>query len=84
MTTKMNWHQSPSNLTKQLESVNAGNNPPAATKYLIGEKMSGESDENFEGVMKFFPDILSPNQNLNPIFYPRPNLYPKFYAPTKN
>ena len=24
--------------------------------YLIGEKMSGESDENFEGVAKFSPD----------------------------
>ena len=30
--------------------------------------MSGESDENFEGVMKFFTDILSPDQNFYPIF----------------
>ena len=35
--------------------------------------MSGESDEIFEGVTKFFPDekfpdTLSPDQNFNPIF----------------
>ena len=30
--------------------------------------MSGESDENFEGVTKFFPDISSPDQNFYPIF----------------
>ena len=30
--------------------------------------MSGESDENFEGVTKFSPDILSPDQNFYPIF----------------
>ena len=26
--------------------------------------MSGESDENFEGVTKISPDILSPDQNF--------------------
>ena len=30
--------------------------------------MSGESDENFEGVTKYFPDILSPDQNFYTIF----------------
>ena len=36
--------------------------------------MSGESDENFEGMTKFFPDekfprhILSPDQNFYPIY----------------
>ena len=38
--------------------------------YLFGEKMSGKSDETFEGVMKFssdeknLSDILSPDQNF--------------------
>ena len=36
---------------------------------LSGKNMSGESDENFEGVTKFSPDefspdILSPDQNF--------------------
>ena len=35
--------------------------------YLTGEKMSGESDENFEEVTKFSPDILSPDQNFSPM-----------------
>ena len=31
----------------------------------LSGKMSGKSDENLEGVTKFFPDaILSPDQNL--------------------
>ena len=30
--------------------------------------MSGESEENFEVVTKFLPDILSPDQNFYPIF----------------
>ena len=30
--------------------------------------MSWESDENFEGMTNFFPDILSPDQNFYPIF----------------
>ena len=46
--------------------------------------MSGESDENFEGVTKNSPDILSPDQNFYPIFFiPDQNLYPKFYTPAK-
>ena len=35
--------------------------------YLIGEKNVGGRDENFEGVTKFFPNILSPDQNFYPI-----------------
>ena len=52
--------------------------------------MSGESDENFEGVTKFFPDekfpdILSPDQNSYPFFFiPNQYFYPKFYTPIKN
>ena len=42
-------------------------------KYLIREKMSGESDEYYEGATKFSPDeknpdILTPGQNFNPTF----------------
>ena len=57
---------------------------------LSGEKMSGESDENFEGVTKFSPDELNPRYfNTRPklkpdIFIPDENFYPKFYTPTKN
>ena len=33
---------------------------------------------------KFFPEILSPDQNFNPIFFiPDQNFYPKFYTLTK-
>ena len=39
--------------------------------YLIGEKMSGESDENFEWVTKFSPDELKPRLNKTPTFFPR-------------
>ena len=41
----------------------------------------GESDENFEGVTKFSPDILSPDQNF---FNPRPRLFPDFFVPDQN
>ena len=56
--------------------------------------MSGESDENFEGVTKFspdeffpryfitrpklLPDFLIPDQNFSPIFFPDQNFYPIF------
>ena len=39
---------------------------------LSGGKMSGESDENFEGVTKFSPDELKPRY-----FITRPKLLPK-------
>ena len=35
---------------------------------LSGKKILGESDENFEGLTNFFPDILSSDQNFYPIF----------------
>ena len=56
--------------------------------------MSGESDEHFEGVMKFspdeffpryfitrpklLPDFLIPDQDFSPIFFPQPKLLPDF------
>ena len=36
--------------------------------HSLSGKNVGWSDENFEGVTKFFPDILSPHQNFYPIF----------------
>ena len=45
---------------------------------LIGEKMSGESDENFEGMTKIFPDEKLPRH-----FIIRPNFYPIFLSPTE-
>ena len=61
--------------------------------------MSGESDENFEGLTKFspdeffpryfitrpklLPDFLIPDQNFSPIFFPRPKLLPDFFILTE-
>ena len=56
--------------------------------YLIGGKMSGESDENFEGVTKFFPDEKFPRHFITRLlpdfFIPDRNFYSKFYIPIKN
>ena len=57
---------------------------------LSGKKMSGESDENFEGVTKFFPDEKFPRhfitrpKLLPDFFIPDRNFYQKFYTPTQN
>ena len=46
--------------------------------------MSGESDENFEGVTKNSPDILSPDQNFFPIYlYPTETLTQNFILQPK-
>ena len=47
--------------------------------YLIGGKMSGECDENFEGVTKFFLDEKIPRN-----FITRPKLLPDFFIPDRN
>ena len=51
---------------------------------LSRKKMSGESDENFEGVTKFSPDILSPDQNFYPIFQSPTKTFPRFFFPDQN
>ena len=52
--------------------------------------MSGESDENFEGVMKFSPDEKNPRyfitqpKLLPDFFYSRPKLLPEILYPNQN
>ena len=46
---------------------------------LSGKKMSGESNENFEGVTKFSPDEFFPRYSFT-----RPKLLPDFLMPDQN
>ena len=46
------------------------------TKYLIGEKKSGKSDQILGVVTKFFPD-----QNFTRLFLNPTKLFPDFFVP---
>ena len=52
--------------------------------YLIGEIMLRESDENFEGLRKIFPDIPSPDETFPKFFNPRPKFLTEILYPKQN
>ena len=42
--------------------------------FIYDGKRAGKSDGNFEELIKFIPDILSPDKNFFPVSYP-PGLF---------